>query len=255
MTNEHRTDEFLRAAGAVGALLPQFASAAIGITFIAYFVGWRAANAYFTTLGAPWVVLLLPPSYFLYSSSELVIGIFLFALIAVHAIATGTIQVKVLVWCSALALVIAAIFIALSIWLPPTSISPKRVLGLSTLAGLCYAVGSGATLGEVVYRLKESELRWTVSHAYLIYFAAFYGLYMLPSHTGSAKAKYHLETLESVLPSVRLITPSPNENWRLVETIGESALLMDHQMASTQPLFRIVKTTDMLSINATDRKQ
>lgn len=234
----------------MGALLPQAASVAVGISFIAYFAGWREANAYFTALGSPWAVSQLPASRLLYLSGELVAGVLMCAFLAVHSLATGTVGVKGLNWCSAVAFILAALFAGLTNLPPMTFASPKIVWNLSICGGVCYAVGSGATLGELVSRLKESELRWTASHAYLIYMAILMGVYLMPSQIGAARGKYHLASLESTLPAVRLATPVTNENWRLVETIGESALLMDRQMATAQPLFRIVKTTDIQSINA-----
>ncbi|MCG2576352.1 hypothetical protein LZ012_05020 [Dechloromonas sp. XY25] len=227
MTIKLREEDLLKAAGAVGALLPCAASVAVGISFLAYFAGWRDANAYFTALGAPWVVSLLPASRLLYLSGEFVAGILVCAFLAMNSVVSGEIGLKGLRRWSWIAFALAMLSGINAHLLPPTLVSPKVAWGLSNFAGLCIAVASGATLGEVVIRLKDNELRWTASHAYSIYLAVFIGLYWMPSQIGTARAKYHLASLEATLPAVRLTTPATNENWRLVEAIGESVLIMD----------------------------
>lgn len=251
MTTQSTATSLLKAAGAVGILIPQVAAAAIGISFIAYYAGWRDATAYFTTIGSPWAVSMLPTSRLLYLSGELVGLLLLCAFFSIHALATGLVGQKGLSRLSLALFVLAGLSSALARWYPSILGSPIAVWHLSTISGMCFATGSGTTLGEVVSHLKENRLQWTASHAFMIYIAVFVGIYTAPSLIGAARAKYHRESSATTLPAVHLTANNQNESWRLLEVMGESALLIDRETAASLPLFKIVKTNDILSIDAT----
>lgn len=254
MEAKSSNDDVLRAAGEVGALLPRLASVGIGLSFVAYFVGWREAEAYFSTVGAPWVISLIGASRFLYLSGPLVGGVLLCAFFSVHALGTETVGVKGLWRCSIGAFLLATLLIVFKVLVPPTAFSPRGLWYLALAAGFCFAIGAGGVVGLVVGRLKESEMRWTVSHAYMIYIAVFAGLYTMPALMGSARARHDLASMEDRLPAVRLLSSTTYENWRLVEAVNESALLIDRQAVSGRPLFRIVKMTEISSVNAIESK-
>jgi hypothetical protein len=68
---------------AFGRLLPQTASAAIAVSALGYFIGWREASSY-SALGAPWAVSMLSPLRLLQMSASIVLPMALFAFMSVE---------------------------------------------------------------------------------------------------------------------------------------------------------------------------
>lgn len=78
------------AANAIASTLVQVAGLAAGLAVIGLYIGWRELTSYYATLGAPWVVEMLPPSRLIQKGAGLLSVIAIAALFSVYALTQAT---------------------------------------------------------------------------------------------------------------------------------------------------------------------
>lgn len=250
MTETPQNITVLQAAGAMGRLVPQIAGIAIALSAVAYYAGWRDASAYFTELGAPWVVSAIPATAFLYSAAELVVVVLLAAFFSIHALATNSTTPKGLRRISLGVFITSALLVGIARVPPNAWLSTSNAWSCAAVGGALFASGAGITLAELANSLSEHKLKWSASHAYLVYLAIFVGLYSAPAQIGSARARYHLGAASAALPSIKMPNAPASQSWYLVATMADKVLAMERSSAAQRPQFRVIAASDLLSINA-----
>jgi hypothetical protein len=232
----------------VGGLLPKSASVFVGLTGIAYFAGWREGVAYYTALGAPWVVSSLPPFSFLFLSAGMIASIALNAFLALHHIATRKQGHKHVAWASAVLVIIAGCLTLAPTILPSRWLSPSRIWWYEEGHAQLMFIAAGGLLGEAISQFRNEKLKWSPAIAYTVYLFALYGLYNTPADRGTARAHFHLAPSSNALPLVTVAGGPANEQWRLVELIGQMALLIKPPLATELPTFKLVQVKDIGTI-------
>ena len=62
----------IKAVSYVYGFLPQVAGSIVGLSAMAYFIGWRMLSAYYESLGAPWVKSLIPSTQIIQASVNII---------------------------------------------------------------------------------------------------------------------------------------------------------------------------------------
>ena len=129
-------------------------------------------------------------------------------------------------------------------------ISKKSLYLCTALGGFAMAASAGTTLGEVVARLADDGLKWNGYHAWLLYFVVFFALIQAPDRIGRAQAQYHTDPVQSTLPIVQLITPTPSKTWRLIALSGTQFLLVSLSEKEGGRTFRVVDANAISEIRS-----
>jgi hypothetical protein len=216
---------------AVGRLLPQMASAAIAASALGYFVGWQEASSYFSELGAPWAVPMLSPLRLLQMSASIVVPMAFFAFISVDWLVKGRTSAQQLSR-------LARFTVISEKWL-----SPRAVYWCSTFGALAFAISAGWTIGELIARLSADRLEWSGRHVGLLYVLVLFGFFYAPTQVGDARGWFDRKS--AALPCAQWVGYEATCDWRLVEVIGSSALLMCRGAPEGSPAFRVVAMTDI----------
>lgn len=111
---------------------------------------------------------------------------------------------------------------------------------LSVLAGVLMAAAAGFTVGELVGRFGEAEIKkWGEYHLLLLLFFYSSAIAMAPYYIGVNQAKSDLDPNVSTFPSVS-VSGEENRQWRLMRTVGENYLLVTLTDKKSQREFRVV---------------
>jgi hypothetical protein len=232
-----------------GSFLPNAAGIFFALTGLGYFAGWREATAYYTAIGAPWIVSSLPAFSFLVLSAEMMVSIGLLAFLVLHHISRWKSSTKYVTWGSASLLIVGSAFTLAPIILPSSWFSPSLVWTFEQTHARLMFGGTGLMLGEAILQFRKNNLQWSPAIAYTIYLFSFYGLYVTPADIGAARARFHLNAGADTLPVVAAeILGNTNERWHLVTLIGQSALLVEMSM-NNSPSFRLIESKDIRSIH------
>jgi len=137
--------------------------------------------------------------------------------------------------------------------LPERWVSPIVGLWCALIGALIYASGAGFIIGQLIAQLSADRLEWSGHHITLLQVFIFGGLIYTPSQVGHARGEIDRESA-SPLPRVQLEGSEPARDWRLVEVIGNSALLMSRGGSKDPPAFRVVAMADIKLIAAPSPK-
>jgi hypothetical protein len=231
----------------LGGLLPKSAGLFVALSGIAYFSGWREATSYYQKLGAPWIVSSIPRFSFIELSAGMMAAIVIFTYAALHNIATIKQDPKKVFWGGSLTLLVAFILPLVPDYLP-TRVSPSTQWMFEWAnAGLVY-VAAGLFLGEAIARFRDAHLKWSPGVVEVIQMAVIFALWITPINLGRARAEYHLAAPTYNLPLATMPNSAVNENWRLVEVLGQMVLLANFTDGQDQPVFRVVPLKDISAI-------
>jgi hypothetical protein len=238
------------AAAALGRVLPRIASAAIALSALGYFIGWREATAYFSALGAPWAAPMLPPLRLLQMSSPIVLPMALSVILSIEWLAKGETARQLNQYVGFTAAVAIALF-AIE-FLPEKWASPVAGYWCALAGAVFYAFTAGLMIGELIARLSEDRLQWSGHHVVLLQSFVLIGFFLAPSAVGDSRGTIDRDL--GNLSRVRLEDNEPARDWRLVEVIGDSALLMSRGGSKDLPAFRVVAVTNIKLIAAPSPK-
>lgn len=240
----------LRALVAVAQPLLSTASALVGLGAIAYLVGWRETQSYYSTIGAPWVASLLSPSRMMQTSSWILWITLTFAFSSIFSIADShTTHHGIRCW--AIALLGAGLSLQVIDSLPLDQLSAGLKASLLSLGALCFAASAGLTLAEVVARYKEDGFRWHSYYLWLFFFVVLLTLSWAPSRMGEARARLAMQLTSTSLPQVELAVPDSTASWRLLEVTDNSAILLSLGTTASQNRFRVVNLSEMKAVGST----
>jgi hypothetical protein len=168
------------------------------LTLFVYLVGWQYARAYFSTLGAPWMLDAMGPQEFLWAGRS-VLGLFLTgALGASYLLIQGRVQLKTLNRIQ-LGLVYIAVVSGLTNavparWIPVGWQERLLVVGLCVCVCVCvFAVAMGMAAVDWMWRFQgEGGLPRSV-HMQGGHWILYVACWLLPSAAGSAAASWDLD--------------------------------------------------------------
>jgi hypothetical protein len=238
------------AAAVLGRLLPQMTSAVIALSALGYFIGWEEANAYFAALGAPWAVPLLSPLRLLQMSSIIIVPMALTVML-IKWFARGETIARQLrrfaIFAAAVATALLVIGSLAQRWVPPAV-----GYACSFYGALAYAVTAGSIIGHLLARLSADRLQWSGQHVALLQGFVVVGLIITPIVVGNSRGTADSES--GKLPCAQWADYQNTCDWRLVEVIGNSALLMSRGDPGDSATFRVVAMTDIKHIAAPSPK-
>ncbi|MBB1075334.1 hypothetical protein HUU62_13025 [Rhodoferax sp. 4810] len=249
MTTEPEPSKTLSAAHSVVGLLTQIAALTAGASVLGLIAGWREAIAYFSSIGASWFVTSLTPIMLLERSAVLMAILAISAFFSIYSISQGETSAKGLRWASLALLIIALPLVNIAVF-GDEFISKKLIYFCTLLGGVALAASAGTTIGEVVARLADDQLKWNGYHAWLLYFVASFALIQAPDRLGRAQAQFHIDPVQSALPVVQLAVPSPDKTWRLVALSGSQFLLVSLSEKESGRTFRVVDANAISEIRA-----
>lgn len=235
-------------------VLARAGGALVGLSALAYFVGYKIQNAYLSQAGANWAINLFSASELVREGQGviLIIGITLFISVVYLFGKEGTAEKL-----RRIDIVLSGISIALLVTAYITSTywgNHKTDYSLSILAGIFMAAAAGFTIGELIARLDESESKWNRYHLTLLMFFYVSAIAMAPYFMGSNKAKLDLEPTLSSLPIVK-IAGEDSGKWHLVRAIGDNYLLVALTEASAQREFRLIPISSDVVVSSTGKNE
>ena len=113
---------------------------------------------------------------------------------------------------------------------------------------------AGLSLGELIANLTEKKLQWNGDHIHILYFILVVGLWQSAELNAIAKAEYDGDLKFSKLPVVSLVTPLAGKEWRLVNNIESSFLVVSLAEKKEERVFRILNASEISSIKSTSSK-
>lgn len=245
--------QFRDAVKTLASAIPKGTSAFVGITAIAYFCGWREASAYYSTLGAPWMISNLPSFAFLSLSGPMMITIAVAAFLSMEQVAflggTGKGVGRV-----------ALGFVLLGILTPQAAVifaerfTDQGIWTVHKISAYLTYFSAGLFVGQAVAEMRNSGLKWSRSVINPIYFLVYYGLFQAPTTLGNAHAHYDLLPSSAELSVVPMRDDTGSPSWRLVNVIGANALLLKPSIVKDGHILRIIETKDIPAIWAPGRK-
>lgn len=240
----------LRATAAVARPLLAVASGIIGIGALAYLIGWRETSSYYSAFGAPWVTSLLSPTRLAQSSAWVIWITLIFAFTSIYSIAAANATHHGMRW-SAIATLAVGLVIGAIDKLQIEAISTQARALLLGLAALLFAISAGLTIAEVVARFKEDGFRWHSYYLWLFYFVVLLTFQWAPSRMGEARARLNMLSETTSLAPVDLKAPGNNTEWRLLEVLDGSAILVALGSSPHLNQFRVVALTELQNVRST----
>src|SRR6185312_3183367 len=236
----------IKAAAAVLGLLPQLAGLIVGLTAVAYVVGWRETTAFYNGLGAPWVTNLLVASQVIRSSIWIVSGIGFFFVVSIYMLSQGAASAKSLrLWSLIFMGIAIALYIAFQF--TPPAISGLLAAGTS----ICWSWSTGLALGELVASLAANQVQWHAYHVSILYFVVITGLIFVSDTLGRIHAQTVVETQGKDLALVTIGGPAANAGWHLISPVGDKLLLVQFDKSSSKHVFVLASPSNIRSIEAT----
>lgn len=230
--------------------LARVAGVLVGLSGLAYFVGYRIESHYLAQAGASWVLGLLSTSEIIRKGQGviLVVGLTLFFSI-INIFETNAssekLKQKDLIFGGICLILLGAAYLT-------SKYSDNYTLGywLAILAGIIMAAGAGFTIGELIVSLNESKRNWNEYHLKLLFFVYMSATVVAPILIGSNKANLDLERNVSLLPVVT-ITGEEGSKWRLLRTVGDNYLLVTLPEKEAVREFRLVPISPTVVISST----
>jgi hypothetical protein len=230
--------------------LPKIASGVVGITAIAYVLGWRIADAYFGQMGASWCVDLMTIQQITrYGALMVFFASFVCASCTKNLISGQTTQQKLNRWAAFWAL--SGLLISGLAGLHPHFISASIVMTAAEVAPLLIMASVGISVGELIAFFSTGKP--AVSYFPLMYEAIILlGLFWTPVLLGTSHAEKDSGS-SSTLPNITL-TIADSRPWRLVGPIGDQLLIIVPNDDSKQRLFKLVSPSAVASIATSDTR-
>jgi len=237
----------IAALASVTVVIAQLGGVVLGVSAVAYLIGHNYLSAYFGVVEAPWAL-----SYFTSDQiaregigiTLLVAIIFLLSLIGLMKGTSSSDSLEK--WAKWLA-AIGAVPLIVAIAGPYIYLSAKISTSLSIIAGVSFAISAGATLGELVGRLRDSNSEWKGHHLSLIMFIYLFAVAQAPSVSGRAKAEIDMNVGESALPYIAKEGETVGE-WRLVRPLGDKLLIVALKKAASTRTFKLVSVGESWQI-------
>jgi hypothetical protein len=234
-----------KATATVLGLLPQVAGLVLGLSALAYIVGWREMSAFYGGLGAPWAASLLTTVQVTTSSIWIVSGIGLFFLVAIYLLSQRAASASSLRRWSII-LMVAALAMYLTFLLTPVGVARYFAAGMS----ICWSWSTGLALGELVGSLAENNLKWHSYHVHVLYFVLTFGLIYVSDILGSAQAKTLLDSQGARFPDVVMHSETQGIPWKLIAPVGDKMLLISFDKVSHKHTFKLVVANNIDTISA-----
>lgn len=248
-----RATKTISATTLVVGLLPQIAGAVAGISALGLLAGWREVSAYYSELGAPWVLGMLNPSRLVAYGAGLMGTIGLFTLLSVYWLSAESITEKGLRSAAIVALVLATPFLLAGL-VPAHWFEPSTIYIFAILAAQLTAVSVGLTIGELIAGLAERDLKWQGYHVWLLYCVVLFGLLQAPDRLGRAKAQLDGAPTATSLPIISTTAAMSGRVWRLVATIDGSFLAVALGAKREEHVFRIFSAGEITDIRSSYSK-
>jgi hypothetical protein len=256
MTKEERklsTENTIEATGSIVGLMPKIAGFVVGLSGLAFIVGWLEASAFYQEFGAEWVLPLLSSTQIIRTSVSLISLIALSTLLSVYGLTQGIASEKgIRRWGFTFGgLAISALIASFA---AEGSLSPSAVNVLAWGAGALMAIFAGLTIGELVARLATDKLFWGKHHIWLLQYVVVFGLVLAPNTIGRAHSKMKSDPFSSRLPTVSFSSPGVHGEWRLVGAVGDRLLLVSLASKKENRRFKLAGASDISEIFATEVK-
>ena len=241
---ESNSTQTLTAASIVCSLLPQIAGLVAGIAALAYFAGWKVASAYYAELGAPWALSLLSSAQIMQQSILLITIVGITGLVSlIQLLNQSSSPDSFRRW--AIYMMLGAVLLSGGGLLFKQRLNPLVVYATSILSGLLWAFSAGLTIGELIGRLAEEDLRWDSRHFFLVYFVYLCGLVAAPDYIGRARAELDGNPKTSKLPIVQLAQSHTDARWQLVTVFSGQTLLMLTSDKPEETKFKLLTNSDL----------
>ncbi|MBI4997232.1 MAG: hypothetical protein HZC22_10105 [Rhodocyclales bacterium] len=243
------TNRTLSATNHIVGLLPQLAGVVAGISALGIFAGWREMSAYYSELGAPWVLGMLSPSRFMACSFGLMGTIYLFTFLSVWWLSAKSATENSLRRASIVALGLATLCYFAGI-APVHWLEKATVYIFAILAAQLSAISVGLTIGELIAGLAERELKWNGYFVWLLYWIVLVGLLQAPYRLGTAQAEIDGALDSTKLPIISATIAAPDRTWRLVTTIDSSFLAVALGPRRDDHVFRVFAASEIKGIKS-----
>jgi hypothetical protein len=234
----------LPAGESVATILGKIGGAVVGLSAIAYFVGWGEAWSYYDALGAPWVLKSLSATRFLLESANLITFLGLFALMAVVTLLEGMWPLKYAFRVSNSFVFLGGALTLMGVLLS-RRVTPTATFWLSQSAVLLFALATALTFAEVVVSLRTEGLKWFSQKPryWYVFSLLLVGLWQAPSTAGIALAARNANPELSRLPKM-FPESKPDSGWLLVTPLDGKFVLMKPAIRRESRAFRVVDSLE-----------
>ena len=235
-------------------MLARAAGALVGLSALAYFVGYEIESNYLSQVGARWALGMFSTSELVQKGLVIIIpaGLTLFLsivqLFETDGAARKLGKIDITLNIISVMLLIGA-FVSSKYFE-----NPKFDYTLSLLAGMLFAAAAGFTLGELIGRLDESKRIWDDYHFYLIFCFYFSAGIMAPHLMGKSSAKLDIDPSTTALPLVAVDGEEAGK-WRLMRIIGDKYFLVVMVENPSSRKFRLVPISSSLAITGAIRNE
>jgi hypothetical protein len=223
-----------------------------GLLALSYVIGALYCRAYFSALGAPWVIDLLSYSQITRSGALVAAPVGIMALASIVDMArTGEHprgHQKLALWTTIIGIV------PLAVGSLPKSVVPPEVAGLCILAaGVLLAIAAGFTVAELIGNFWHSNYKWTAHHLQLVFSLQSVLLLSVPYFCGSALGG--IAALGTTLPRVEAPLLGSESEWRLIRSLDAGFLIMipAEKASNHQQIFQIIPQTENVRIKPPSR--
>ncbi|MEL4241587.1 hypothetical protein [Shewanella xiamenensis] len=245
-----QTDQMASSIGTWFELLSRVIAAILSLSALGYFVGWREANSYYTALGAVWATASVPPLALLQLSASTIVTLaaatfFSLILLLDHKLSPQNLS-RLCLACIVIGVILLVVSQGLQGYVPPSSAHI-----LATVGSQLFAISAGLTLSELIGHIRLSSQPISSTHLWLIYWFVICGLFWAPDRLGEARALRDAEHLSSPLPIVELDASLQPSDWRLVQLVGDKAILMMLAEEAQNRRFRIIEVNEVKTFGST----
>lgn len=228
-------------------VIAQLGGVVLGVGAIAYLIGHNYLSAYFGVAEAPWALTFFTSDQVAREGIRITSLVAVAFLLSLIGLMNGTSSSRSLEkWAKWLAF-IGFVPLAAAISGYFFDLSAKVSFLLSTIAGISFATSAGATLGEIVGRLKDSSSEWKGHHLTLILFVYLFAVVQAPSVSGQARAETDMSVNESSLPYISKEGEKAGE-WRLVRPLGDKFLIVALKKEGLPRIFKLVSVGELWRI-------
>lgn len=229
----------------------KLAGVLVGLSAIAYFVGYKIQNHYLTEAGANWAIGLLSSAEFIQEGQAIIVVITLIAISSAIALMSNSTTADKLRKCELVLIFIAFIIMISSVIVGKLCDNRNFEYGLALAGGSIFSAAAGCTLGELIARLNHSNQKWQASHLNLVLFIYIWVIFLAPYFIGTHRAKLEFDPQTSTLSFAVIL--DTKEEWRLVRTIGDKYLLAMLSVDGAKRKFRIVDATSDIVIKSNSK--
>jgi hypothetical protein len=226
-------------------------SAFLGLSVLAYLIGWQQTSSYYSTLGAPWIIDMLGSAKLMRASIQTIGIVMVCAYVSICSISMSEATYHGMRWWAIGTMVIGVVFWNMKFY-TFESIDIKTKTLLLSFSGTFLAASAGLTFAEIVARYKHFGLQWSGYYVWLLYFVVIQAFIWAPSNSGEAAARGILENA-SFLPLVDLGNEDKSMPWRLLEISEGMAVIMLTGTLPNQNSYKVVPITELKGIASTLR--